>query len=202
MSLEKVKILDENWKEPVKRLLKLRDTHSGMSKDSIDFDGIWNDEYINKYFDPNEPYFLWGYIDDGKLISICGVYKWKLIPRCTTTIFVSDYSVGMGIFAVVEDMWRVHFRWMLENGIKQGFTFSDAATTLDAVIAKTRMQKAKRELLKRAGDNQWFTQVEEVVKANTDTSWTGFKIITGNRKWPIDMVIKSYTYTGGWFEKD
>ena len=67
MSLEKVKILDDSWKEPVKELLKLRDTHSGMSKESIDFDNIWSDEYLNKYFDPNEPYFLWGYIDDGKL---------------------------------------------------------------------------------------------------------------------------------------
>ena len=115
MSSEKVKILDESWKEPVKELLKLRDTHSGMKKDTIAFDSIWNDEYLNKYFDPNEPYFLWGYIEDDKLISMCGVYKWKLIPRCTTTIFVSDYSVGMKIFAIVEDMWKVHFKWMLEN---------------------------------------------------------------------------------------
>ena len=108
----------------------------------------------------------------------------------------------MKIFAIVEDMWKVHFKWMLENGITQGFTFSDAETTLDAVTAKTRMQKAKKKLLQRAGDNRWFTQVEEIVKANTDTAWTGFKIITGNRKWPVDMVIKSYTYTGNWFEKD
>ena len=128
MSSEKVKILDESWKEPVKKLLKLRDTHSGMKKDTIDFDSIWNDEYINKYFDPNEPYFLWGYIEDDKLLSICGVYKWKLIPRCTSTIFISDFSVGIRLFAIAEDIWKVHFKWMLDNGITQGFTFSDAGS--------------------------------------------------------------------------
>ena len=202
MSLEKVKILDESWKEPVKELLKLRDTHSGMKKDTIDFDSIWNDEYINKYFDPNEPYFLWGYIEDDKLLSICGVYKWKLIPRCTSTIFISDFSVGIRLFAIAEDIWKVHFKWMLDNGITQGFTFSDAETTLGWKKLETRMDKARKKLIQRSGDNRWFIQVEEIVKANTDTAWTGFKIITGNRKWPVDMVIKSYTYTGNWFEKD
>ena len=75
MSLEKVKILDDKWKDQVKRLLSLRKTHSGIDKDSIDFEDIWSDEYIDKYFDPNEPYFLWGYVDKDELLCIGGVYK-------------------------------------------------------------------------------------------------------------------------------
>ena len=74
MSLEKVRILDERWKGPVKRLLSLRKTHSGIHKDYINFDSIWSDEYIDKYFDPNEPYFLWGYVENEKLLCMCGVY--------------------------------------------------------------------------------------------------------------------------------
>ena len=143
MSLEKVRILDDKWKGPVKRLLSLRKTHSGISKDFIDFDDIWSDEYIDKYFDPNEPYFLWGYVDNDELLCICGVYKWKLLPRCTTTIHVSTDHLGIRIMPITEDIWRKHFEWMLENGIKQGFAFSDVATSLDALKNKTIIQKQK-----------------------------------------------------------
>lgn len=200
MSLEKVKILTKDWKPEVKRLLSLRKTHSGIDKDSIDFDDIWSDEYIDKYFDPDEPYFLWGYVDNLELLCICGVYKWKLMPRCTTTIHVSKENLGIRIMPITEDIWKRHFQWMLENNIKQGFAFSDVETSLDAITNKTIIQKAKRKLLDRAGDGKWVIGIEEFVDKNTETQWTGFKLLTGNRKWPSDMVIKSYTYIGDWLE--
>lgn len=101
---------------------------------------------------------------------------------------------------ITEDIWRKHFEWMLENGIKQGFAFSDVATSLDALNNKTIIQKAKRKLLENAGDGNWVIGIEEFVDKNTETEWTGFKLLTGNRKWPANMVIKNYTYIGDWLE--
>ena len=215
MSMEKVKILDDKWKDQVKRLLSIRDTHSGIVKninasighsdsstykDTIDFEDIWSDEYIDKYFDPNEPYFIWGYVDNDELLCMCGVYKWKLMPRCTTTIHVSKENLGVRIMPITEDIWRKHFSWMLDNGIKQGFAFSDVETSMDALTNKSIIQKAKRKLVNNAGDGKWVIGIEEFVDKNTETKWTGFKLLTGNRKWPANMVIKNYTYIGDWLE--